>query len=119
MKETKTSYRMKEEKIRNLTNLTYKKKLIQGKNLFKKLIKEEKSVFYADDRINKTLSNRAGKSFYKKEKIFCMKMMKAQKWNFFLYLKGTNFRGTNFSGTYFLVFWSFPQNIQNMAWPRK
>ena len=54
-------------------------KIRQGKNLFKKLIKEEKSVFYADDRINKTLSNRTGKSFYKKEKIFCMKMMKAQK----------------------------------------
>ena len=54
-------------------------KIRQGKNLFKKLIKDEKSVFYADDRINKTLLNRDGKSFYKKEKIFCMKMMKAQK----------------------------------------
>ena len=70
MKETKTSYPMKEEKIRNLTNLTYKKKLIQGKNLFKKLIKDEKSVFYAADRINKTLLNKARKSFFKKIRSF-------------------------------------------------
>ena len=40
------------------------------KNLFKKLIKDEKSVFYAADRINKTLLNKARKSFYKRDKIF-------------------------------------------------
>ena len=90
MKETKTSYRMKEEKIRNLTNLTYKKKLIQGKNLFKKLIKDEKSVFYAADRINKTLLNKARKSFHKKDKIF---------YKFYLKLKNKNILYENDEGT--------------------
>ena len=45
-------------------------KLKQSKNLFKKLIEDEKSVFYAADRINKTLLNKTRKSFYKKDKIF-------------------------------------------------
>ena len=45
MKETKTSYRMKEEKIRNLTNLTYKKKLIQGKIFLKNLSRMRKVYF--------------------------------------------------------------------------
>ena len=66
-------------------------KLKQSEILFKKLIKDEKSVFYAADRINKTLLNKVRKSFYKKDKIFykfylelenkilCMKMMKVQK----------------------------------------
>ena len=35
-------------------------KLIQTKNLFKKLIKDEKSIFYAADRIIRTLLNKAG-----------------------------------------------------------
>ena len=45
-------------------------KLKQTKNLFLNLIKDEKSVFYAADRINKTLLNKARKSFHKKGKIF-------------------------------------------------
>ena len=49
--------------MRNLINSTYIEKLKQSKNLFKKLIKDEISVFYAADRINKTLLNKARKSF--------------------------------------------------------
>ena len=45
-------------------------KLKQSKNLFKKLIEDEKSVFYAADRINKTLLDKARKSFYQKDQIF-------------------------------------------------
>ena len=36
-------------------------KLKQSKNLFLNLTKDEKSVFYAADRINKTLLNNARK----------------------------------------------------------
>ena len=45
-------------------------KLEQSKNLFKKLIKDEESIFYAADRINKTLFTKARKSFYKKTRSF-------------------------------------------------
>ena len=45
-------------------------KLKQSKKLFIKLIKEEKSVFYAAGRINKTLLNKTRQSFYKEDKIF-------------------------------------------------
>ena len=45
-------------------------KLKQSKNLFKKLVKDEKSVFYAADRLNKTLLSKARNSFYGKDKIF-------------------------------------------------
>ena len=45
-------------------------KLKQSKNLFLNLTKDEKSVFYAADRINKTLLNKARKWFHKKGKIF-------------------------------------------------
>ena len=77
--------------MRNLIYSTYTEKLKQSKYLFKKLIKDEISVFYAAVRINKTLLNKARKSFLKKIrsfisfilnqkiKIFCMKMMKVQK----------------------------------------
>ena len=43
-------------------------KLKQVKNLFKKLIKDQKSIFYAADRIGRTLLNKARKSLY--EKVF-------------------------------------------------
>ena len=56
--------------MRNLINSTYIEKLKQSKNLFKKLIKDEISVFYAADRINKTLLNKARKSFLKKIRSF-------------------------------------------------
>ena len=42
----------------------------QTKNLFKKLIKDEKSMFYAIDRITRTLLNKARKSLYEKDKVF-------------------------------------------------
>lgn len=42
-------------------------KLKQTKNLFKKLIKYEKSIFYAADRITRTLLNKARKSLYEKD----------------------------------------------------
>ena len=47
-------------------------KLKQIKTLFKKLIKDKKSVFYAVDRINRSLLGRAQKSLYKKDKVFYM-----------------------------------------------
>ena len=56
--------------MRNLINSTYIENLKQSKNLFKKLIKDEISVFYAADRINKTLLNKARKSFLKKIRSF-------------------------------------------------
>ena len=56
--------------MRNLINSTYIEKLKQSKNLFKKLIKDEISVFYEADRINKTLLNKARKSFLKKIRSF-------------------------------------------------
>ena len=46
-------------------------KLKQSRNLFKKLIKDEKSVFHVTDRITKTLLNKARKSLYQKDKTFC------------------------------------------------
>ena len=45
-------------------------KLKQVKNLFKKLMKDEKSIFYSADRIARTLLNKARKSLYKKDKVF-------------------------------------------------
>ena len=42
----------------------------QMKNLFKKLIKDENSVFFSSDRINKTLLNKGRKSSYEKTKFF-------------------------------------------------
>ena len=42
----------------------------QTKNLFNKLITDENSVFYAADRINKTLINKGRKSSYEKDKVF-------------------------------------------------
>ena len=65
-------------------------KLKQSKNLFKKLIEDEKSVFYAADRINKTLLNKARKSFYKKDKIF---------YKFYLELENKNILYENDEGT--------------------
>ena len=65
-------------------------KLKQNKNLFKKLIKDEKSVFHAADRINKTLLNKARKSFYKKDKIF---------YQFYLELENKNVFYENDEGT--------------------
>ena len=40
------------------------------KNLFRKLINDEKSVFFSTDRINKTLLNKGRKSSYEKDKVF-------------------------------------------------
>ena len=65
-------------------------KLKQSKNLFIKLIKEEKSVFYAADRINKTLLNKTRKSFYKEDKIF---------YKFYLELENKNILYQNDEGT--------------------
>ena len=45
-------------------------KLKQTKNLFKKLIKDEKSVFYAVDRINTSLLGKAKKSLYENDEVF-------------------------------------------------
>ena len=45
-------------------------KLKQTKNLFKKLIKVEKSVFHAVDTINRSLLGKAKKSTYEKDKVF-------------------------------------------------
>ena len=42
----------------------------QMKNLFKKLITDENSVFFSADRINKTLLNKGRKSSYEKDKVF-------------------------------------------------
>ena len=44
--------------------------LKQTKNLFKKLIKDEKSISYAAGRITRTLLNKARKSLYEKDKVF-------------------------------------------------
>ena len=45
-------------------------KLKQTKNWFKNLSKMKKSIFYATDRITRTLLNKARKSLYKKDKVF-------------------------------------------------
>ena len=45
-------------------------KLNQTKNLFKKLIKDEKSVFYAANRISRLLLGKAKKSLYERIKFF-------------------------------------------------
>ena len=45
-------------------------KLKHAENLFKKLTKDEKSIFYAVDRITRTLLNKARKSLYVKNKAF-------------------------------------------------
>ena len=42
----------------------------QAKNLFKQLINDVKSVFYAKDKINKTLLNEAKKSVLEKDSVF-------------------------------------------------
>ena len=42
----------------------------QTKNLFKKLMKVEKSIFYAADRIARTLLNKARKLLYEKYNIY-------------------------------------------------
>ena len=39
----------------------------QAKNLFKQLINDEKSIFQATDKMNKTLLNKARKSVYEKD----------------------------------------------------
>ena len=44
-------------------------KLKQTKNLFKKLFKDEKSIFYTTGTITRTLLNKARKSLNKKDKI--------------------------------------------------
>ena len=42
----------------------------QAKNLFKKLTKDENSVFFSSERINKNLLNKGRKSNYEKDKVF-------------------------------------------------
>ena len=42
----------------------------QLKNLFKKLINYQNSVFYSADKINKTLLNKGRRSSYEKDKVF-------------------------------------------------
>ena len=41
-----------------------------AKNLFKKLFTDANSVFSSAEKINKTLLNKARKSFYEKDKVF-------------------------------------------------
>ena len=41
-----------------------------AKNLFKKLLTDANSVFSSAEKINKTLLNKARKSFYEKDKVF-------------------------------------------------
>ena len=42
----------------------------QAKSVFKKLFTDANSVFYSDEKISKTLLNKARKSFYEKDKVF-------------------------------------------------
>ena len=42
----------------------------QAKNLFKKLVNDQNSVFYSSDKITKTLLNKGRKSSYEKDKVF-------------------------------------------------
>ena len=42
----------------------------QIKNLFKKLVNDQKSVFFSADKINQTLLNKGKKSIYQKDKVF-------------------------------------------------
>ena len=42
----------------------------RAKNLFKKLLTDANSVFYLAEKFNKTLLNKARKSFYEKDKVF-------------------------------------------------
>ena len=42
----------------------------QLKNLFKKLINDQNSVFYAADKINNTLLNKVRRSSHEKDKVF-------------------------------------------------
>ena len=42
----------------------------QIKNLFKKLVNDQKSVFFSADKINQTLLNKGRKSVYQKDKVF-------------------------------------------------
>ena len=45
-------------------------KLKQTKTLLKKLITDSKNIFYAVDKISKSLLNKAIKSVYPKDKVF-------------------------------------------------
>ena len=42
----------------------------QVKNLFKKLINDQNSVFYSSDKITRTLLSKGRKSSYEKDKVF-------------------------------------------------
>ena len=42
----------------------------QIKNLFNKLINDQKSVFFSAEKINQTLLNKGRKSNYEKDKVF-------------------------------------------------
>ena len=42
----------------------------QVRNLFKKLINDQNSVFFSSDKINKNLLNKGRKSLYEKDKVF-------------------------------------------------
>ena len=42
----------------------------QIKNLFKKLVNDQKSAFFSADKINRTLLNKGRKSIYQKDKVF-------------------------------------------------
>ena len=42
----------------------------QVKNLFKKLISDQNSVFYSSDKITRTLLNKGRKSSYEKDRVF-------------------------------------------------
>ena len=76
-------------------------KLKQTKNLLKKFIKDKKTIFYATNRITKTLLNKARKSLHETERFFiniiqiqkikmCYMKAKAQRQEFLFILPLSN-----------------------------
>ena len=55
----------------------------QAKIVFKKLFTDANSVFYSDEKISKTLLNKARKSFYEKDKVFYKLYARAEDQNMF------------------------------------
>ena len=55
----------------------------RAKNLFKKLLTDANSVFYLAEKFNKTLLNKARKSFYEKDKVFYKLYARAEDQNIF------------------------------------
>ena len=64
----------------------------QAKNLFKKLLTDAKSVFYLAEKINKTLLNKARKSFYEKDKVFYKLYAREQKTKIYLMMTKSKYQ---------------------------